>query len=114
MDKHRLRDFLNRLELRGRLVYATLPALSPGKVIMAEESAYSYAYVIFHDETEAAAAAQSVGLTLLHLRDAPRKPPTLDAVNDLHRLSIEDEAALEDRWQLRVRSLYGPSIFGGR
>ena len=78
---HTLLAAVHRLQLAGKLVYATHGAVSPGKVFFCEESDMNYAFYIFHDEAAAAQIADELRLELLHIRDAPDKvlahPPQL-------------------------------------
>lgn len=65
---------LDEFRLAHSLIYATQEAVSTGKVFRMAGTDYSHEFFIFHDEAEAQALADRVGLQLLHVRDAPRKP----------------------------------------
>lgn len=67
-------DTRNRLFLADKLLYAVSSEVSPGHVLMADESAINYPYVIFHSEDEARVVAEQSGRTLVPIRDSPRKP----------------------------------------
>ncbi len=84
------------IEQRIGIVYTVSEALSPGKVLMADETEWSHAYIVFHSEAEAQDVARHFGLPLVHLRDMPIKmSPPLDEV----RLpSHELERHYRGRW----------------
>lgn len=98
MDSMTLQEVCNRLRLIGRIVYAVSDAVPDGKVLHAEETDWYYEYWIFHSEEAAQAVATAVGTTLLHLRDAPMKPPALPTEI---RPSALDEMAWKVTWRWR-------------
>lgn len=69
-----MEDFRNRDYLSDKLVYAVHESVTPGKVLMMNESEYGYAVTLFHSEEEAQQIAAAAGLTLVRIQDAPRKP----------------------------------------
>jgi hypothetical protein len=96
-----LQDARNRALIAGHILYGVSEALTPGKVLCVAETEYHYAYTVFHSDDEARAVSEGVGLPLMHLRDAPRKPLPLPAGPVAYEPSSEME-----RW----RTLYGPGV----
>jgi hypothetical protein len=66
-------DARNRLLLSTKLVYAVSEELTPGNVLVMDETDFGFGFAIFHSEEEAQAVAATAGVPLLHVRDAPRK-----------------------------------------
>lgn len=67
-------DIRNRLYLTDKLVYVVSDQITPGNAIIAKESDMNYEYYLFHSEDEARSVAEQAGLTLLPVRESPRKP----------------------------------------
>jgi hypothetical protein len=72
-----LTDLVNRHKLAGKLVYAVWASLEPGVCLTVKESDMHYGYIVFQSQRDAERTAASLGLTLLHLKDAPHKPVSM-------------------------------------